>query len=627
MNFQSNSSQMLHRLQYASWLTALVFLFFDCFGQRTFAQELRSKKFALLVACENYHDQFESVGLKPLKSPINDAAFLEKELIHLGYEVTRVCGTSQERFSKEKLVSNISEFFEKLRRDDDVFVYLSGHGVQLYGDDYRGLYFVPETGSVSDIVNHTDPGETQVYDNSLLSVGWLVDKLESRLKRCSIILDCCRLKPSQNVLVPNDTATIPLKVKELESVQVIYATSSNQAAFEDNRSLGVLEFPDLVDSKIHSRFTSELIKYLRGAYDQRDYDFESDQRKLDLNQFLISRGLEDSKQKPKTENPIDLPLGIVPPYTWDIQKYTTGLEPRINFQLTNTSVPLEFLLVNPTGTPDKKIQLVDKSKYERKSFKVDCELQMPFYLSVTEASLENWIDCLEDPIGSKYLDSIQAPSNLQTALLNRFKKQAQDLTMPAHCTWPEAIVLCQLMTKKLDPNLDGFYKICSMEMSKSVSNPCLTGIELEFKPNAYGFRLPTEAQWHWAIFQDKDPIGVIKAAGGQLRALQNGVKIPIATVSAKDPHEQLTSGFRYALGNMAEWVADDWYRTDSRSFINQMHPASTCGKQRRLGDKLLKGAGVLDSITDQRRQSRPSALDADHGLRLLYQPEPVQLSR
>jgi hypothetical protein len=51
------------------------------------------------------------------------------------------------------------------------------------------------------------------------------------------------------------------------------------------------------------------------------------------------------------------------------------------------------------------------------------------------------------------------------------------------------------------------------------------------------------------------------------------------------------------------------------------------GKEKKLGDKLLKGAGILDKITDQRRRGERGALDRDHGLRLLYQPPPVQKNR
>lgn len=611
------------------WITLLFiplwinFSSVNCSGQTKLGRRV-----ALLVACEQYQPQLENAGQKKLESPRKDMELLERELKHLAYEVRRIEGDSTACLDKGRIVSQIEEFISGIQIQDEVLVYLSGHGVQLYGDRYDGLYFVPEQAIVDDLSGLEDPGDDFYIENTLISIAWIADLLDKRqANNLVMILDCCRTKAKST----NQVGKKSPRTSSAKRVNIVYATSEGQAAFESiDTELNILEIEGIQRNKVRSKFTSNLIKYLRGECSPDDYQTDkSGDKILELDDALtiIERNLRDQAPSSFGKNNRKFTLGKLPAYTWDIQQYTTGLEPRINVQLANNSVPLEFLLVNPTVTPEKKIQLVDKTKYEKKSYKVDVELQMPFFLSATEISRQNWIDCLENPIAAKYLNSIQAPSSLQSDLLNRFKKQATNLNMPAQCTWPEALILCQLMTKKLDPNLDGFYKICSVEMSRSISKPCLTGIEFEFKPNAYGFRLPTEAQWHWAVFQDKDPIGIIKAASGQLRALQNGAEVPIAPVDSTDPHEPLTCGFRYALGNMAEWMADDWYRTDSRSLISPIHGASNCGKQRKLGDKFLKGAGVLDTITDQRRQSKPGALDTDHGLRILYQPAPHETSR
>jgi hypothetical protein len=78
---------------------------------------------------------------------------------------------------------------------------------------------------------------------------------------------------------------------------------------------------------------------------------------------------------------------------------------------------------------------------------------------------------------------------------------------------------------------------------------------------------------------------------------------------------------------MAEWIWDDWSNTKSIKVLTAAENPPKIEKEKKLGEKLLKGAGILDKITDQRRQSKPGDLERDHGLRLLYQPPPVQKNR
>jgi hypothetical protein len=253
---------------------------------------------------------------------------------------------------------------------------------------------------------------------------------------------------------------------------------------------------------------------------------------------------------------------------------------------------------------------------------------MPYYLGVTEVSRQNWIDCLSDPISADFLREIDAPKDLQEDLLKRFKTAAGSTDLPASCTWPEAVLYCQLMTKRLHPQEPGFYEIRSLEVSKNKQERSVTGIEFQYNPKAYGFRLPAEVQWHWAVFQDRNPIEVIKKSPSEvLKSLRNGVEPPLGPVGLADPNEQNTFGFRYALGNMAEWIWDDWSNTKSIKVLTAAENPTKIGKEKKLGDKLLKGAGILDKITDQRRRGERGALDRDHGLRLLYQPPPVQKNR
>jgi hypothetical protein len=587
-------------------------------------------KVALLIACQDYQENLGEIGLKPLGSPRNDMAYLAKELEHLGYKVMRIEGKINDVLDKDRILEEVEKFSGDLQKVDDVFVCLSGHGIQLYSDRFDGLYFVPEKATSEDIVACNDPGEESYFDNSLVPIAEIVDLLKREVKDLILVLDCCRVDAGKAVKAVNPAETKPRKDAELK-INIVYATPLGQAAFESKSQLGILEFEDLTDSGIHSKFTFQLIKYLRGECRPEDYDtLESGLKKLDLNKALKTIEELDSNQPPSYFGPNrNLTFGTLPAYPWDIQQYTSRLETSKTIRI-GTSQALEFLLINPPDVKGKEIQLVDKSL--KQPHPIDATIKMPYYLGVTEVSRQNWIDCLSDPISADFLREIEAPidapKDLQEDLLKRFKTAAGSTDLPASCTWPEAVLYCQLMTKRLHPQEPGFYEIRSLEVSKNKQERSVTGIEFQYNPKAYGFRLPAEVQWHWAVFQDRNPIEVIKKSPSEvLKALRNGVEPPLGPVGLADPNEQNTFGFRYALGNMAEWIWDDWSNTKSIKVLTAAENPTKIGKEKKLGDKLLKGAGILDKITDQRRRGERGALDRDHGLRLLYQPPPVQKNR
>ncbi|MFZ4081329.1 MAG: caspase family protein [Pirellula sp.] len=560
-------------------------------------------KVALLIACQDYQE------ITPLRSPRNDMAYLARELEHLGYNVTRIEGKGNDVLDKDQILNEVKKFKNNFQSIDDVFVCLSGHGIQLYSERNDGLYFVPEKASSEDLVAYDDPGSGFYLDNSLVSIAEIVDLLQNReFKNLTLVLDCCRINAKKADEAVNPEKMKPRKDSE-PKINIVYATPLGQAAFESKSQLGILEFEDLTDSGIHSNFTFQLIKYLRGECRPEDYvTLESGLKKLDLNKAL------------KT---IEEHFGTLPAYPWDVQQYTARLEKRKTIRI-GTSQALEFFLIDARDAKGKKIQLVDKFLLKQPKL-IDATIKMPYYLGVTEVSRQNWIDCLSDPISADFLREIDAPKDLQEDLLKRFKTAAGSTDLPASCTWPEAVLYCQLMTKRLHPQERGFYKIDGLEVSKNKQERSVTGIEFQYNPKAYGFRLPAEVQWHWAVFQNGNPIEVIKKSpSGVLKALRNGVKPPLGPVGLADPNEQNTFGFRYALGNMAEWIWDDWSRTESIRVLTAAENPTKIGKEKKLGDKLLKGAGILDKITDQRRQSKPGSLDEDTGLRLLYQPPPVQ---
>jgi hypothetical protein len=578
-------------------------------------------KVALLIACQDYQE------ITPLRSPRNDMAYLARELEHLGYNVTRIEGKANDVLDKDQILDKVKKFKNKFQSIDDVFVCLSGHGIQLYSERIDGLYFVPEKARSEDLVAYDDPGSGFYFDNSLVSIAEIVDLLQSReFKNLTLVLDCCRLKAEKADEAVNPEKMKPRKDSELK-INIVYATPLGQAAFESKSQLDILEFEDLTDRGVHSNFTAQLIKYLRGECRPEDYDTlpESGLKKLDLDKALKTIEELDSKQRPIYSLNKNPNFGTLPAYPWDVQQYTARLEKRKTIRI-GTSQALEFFLIDARDAKGKEIQLVDKSL--KQPHPIDATIKMPYYLGVTEVSRQNWIDCLSDPISADFLREVDAPKDLQEDLLKRFKTATGSTDLPASCTWPEAVLYCQLMTKRLHPQEPGFYEIRSLEVSKNEQERSVTGIEFQYDPKAYGFRLPAEVQWHWAVFQDRNPIEVIKKSPSEvLKALRNGVEPPLGPVGLADPNEQNTFGFRYALGNMAEWIWDDWSNTKSIKVLTAAENPTKIGKEKKLGDKLLKGAGILDKITDQRRRGERGALDRDHGLRLLYQPPPVQKNR
>ncbi|MBR0098779.1 MAG: SEL1-like repeat protein [Treponema sp.] len=96
---------------------------------------------ALLIANSNY------TNISKLGTPINEARELKQTLVKLGFSVTTV-----ENGSKEKMLSAIASFSEKLKKENGIgFFHYGGHAVQLNGKNW----LIPVNADVPDALRVT----------------------------------------------------------------------------------------------------------------------------------------------------------------------------------------------------------------------------------------------------------------------------------------------------------------------------------------------------------------------------------------------------------------------------------------------------------------------------------------
>ncbi len=114
----------------------------------------------------------------PLANPRNDATAVAAVLERLGFSVTR--GTD---LSRRQTRETVSAYLSALNDGDQSFVYYSGHGIQVKGENY----LVP--------IDFAAEAESDVEDEAY-RVGRLLDGLADRKPRLSVVvLDACRDNP------------------------------------------------------------------------------------------------------------------------------------------------------------------------------------------------------------------------------------------------------------------------------------------------------------------------------------------------------------------------------------------------------------------------------------------------
>jgi TPR repeat protein len=179
------------------------------------------KRVALLVAAGSY----QAPGLKRLPNPPNDVQMLKARLVEVGFSVaTAIDPTLAE------LRTAIATFARNGEGADIGVVYLSGHGMQIDGENY----FLPVD---------FNPGSGDARAD-LIHIGALLQELEVRIKAKVLLLDACRDNPLAS-LVQAKSATrsigvglAPIQVSvpqnvpkdEVHGLVIGYATQPNTVA-------------------------------------------------------------------------------------------------------------------------------------------------------------------------------------------------------------------------------------------------------------------------------------------------------------------------------------------------------------------------------------------------------------
>lgn len=191
----------------------------------------KESRVALIIGNNNY----KSRSLSKLNNPINDARAIRKILSIRNFEIIY-----QEDATRRVMNKKLKLFYKKIRNGAVGFLYFSGHGLEVDGENY----LIPIDANIE---------EKDDVDNDSISVDTVLHKMQSAGNRLNIaVLDACRNDPFSKG-VSGGLAKV-----EPEGIFVAYATSAGKVASDGKRGSNGL-------------FTKHLIKYMKqdglGLYD------------------------------------------------------------------------------------------------------------------------------------------------------------------------------------------------------------------------------------------------------------------------------------------------------------------------------------------------------------------------
>jgi len=191
----------------------------------------KESRVALIIGNNNY----KSRSLSKLNNPINDARAIKKILSTRNFEIIY-----QEDATRKIMRKKLRLFYKKIRNGAVGFLYFSGHGLELDGENF----LIP--------IDATIEEKDDVEDDSI-SVDSILKKMQKAGNRLNIaVLDACRNDPFSK------GGSGGLAKVETEGIFVAYATSAGKVASDGRRGTNGL-------------FTKHLIKYMKqdglGLYD------------------------------------------------------------------------------------------------------------------------------------------------------------------------------------------------------------------------------------------------------------------------------------------------------------------------------------------------------------------------
>lgn len=142
---------------------------------RRLVQPNSGKRLALVIGNSAYQ-------WKPLHNPVNDARDVAQTLEKIGFAHSDI--TLVQDADRDKLHASVRNFVESVKPGDLAFVYYSGHGVEIHGENFLLQVNLP-----------SDATENFVRDEAV-SAQRILNDLDSQGARVKImILDACRDNP------------------------------------------------------------------------------------------------------------------------------------------------------------------------------------------------------------------------------------------------------------------------------------------------------------------------------------------------------------------------------------------------------------------------------------------------
>ena len=151
---------------------------------------------------------------KPLKNPVNDARSVAAKLKQKGFvEVTLLTDASREQMARAS-----ARFVDDIRPGDLAFLYYSGHGIEVKGQNYLLPVNFPPNAS-----------ETEVSYEAFSAQKLIKDLEQASAQVRIVVIDACR----DNPLRASKGGSGGLGRMEAEGTLILFATGANQTA-DDN---------------------------------------------------------------------------------------------------------------------------------------------------------------------------------------------------------------------------------------------------------------------------------------------------------------------------------------------------------------------------------------------------------
>jgi formylglycine-generating enzyme required for sulfatase activity len=209
------------------------------------------KRKALVIGNKNYSNA------STLNNTHNDADAVAKKLNELKFEVTK----KYDLKNKKDMKSTIQDFYNNINQNDTVFVYYSGHGVQIKDENY----LVPTN---ADLKIAADAEEEAI------SLKYILDALKEKSNVLFVVLDACRDNPLKNKSI-GQKGLSAIRAESGKQLVVLFATGENETASDYHpvkKNLGlfagelvdVLGMENKTSDSIFNQLTSNLKKLSNG---------------------------------------------------------------------------------------------------------------------------------------------------------------------------------------------------------------------------------------------------------------------------------------------------------------------------------------------------------------------------